>query len=162
MVLYKLSIPLRNTNEPTVHQRLYIDKLSLGCAKSELLFLGGIIANSVDTQPTNRKDRPPMQYTELMLQIRKSLISCILRWLSFYRVDQKSWRVEFKPLFPRKWSEAYKKVITPFDLVWNILVVSKSNLHFKMHGPFYFVHKKPEQIKLMSEVFLRYLLRSED
>ena len=79
MVLYKLSIPLRNTNEPTVHQRLYIDKLSLGCAKSELLFLGGIIANSVDTQPTNRKDRPPMQYTELMLQIRKSLISCILR-----------------------------------------------------------------------------------
>ena len=37
---------------------------------------------------------------------------------STYRVDQKSWRVEFRLLFPRNWSEAFKKVITPFLLVW--------------------------------------------
>ena len=58
-----------------------------------------------------------------------------------YRVDQKSWRVEFKLLFPRKWSEAYKNVITPFVLVWNIMFVSQSTLLFKMHSLGYFLYK---------------------
>ena len=62
-----------------------------------------------------------------------------------YRVDQKSWRVEFKLLFPRKWSEAYTNVITPFLLVWNIMFVSKSNLQFKMHSPGYFLPKNLSQ-----------------
>ena len=52
-----------------------------------------------------------------------------------YRVDQKSWRVEFKLLFPKKWSEAYKNVIPPFLLVWKKMFLSKSYLQFKMHSP---------------------------
>ena len=55
-----------------------------------------------------------------------------------YKVDQKSWRVEFKLLFPKKWSEAYQNVITPFLLVWKIMFVSKRYLQFKMHSPGYF------------------------